>query len=308
MPFKDKLPVSYLLFTNRGRINRRTYWTVSLFIWTSFYILYNLLELISISATLIVYPLLFWALIATATKRLHDTSRSAHWLWLVAIPVIGPLILIWFLGFRKGKVITNRFGDAPGSAPDYFKNPEAEKIIGEKTEQRIVDDVTKINPVIVSKVESPTTIEELQSIIKKANGAISIGGGRFSMGGQTASAGSIHIDMRKLNRVLSFSKEDKTIKVEAGIRWCDIQRFIDEHGLSIKIMQTYSNFTVGGAISVNCHGRYIGLGPVILWVRSIEIIMANGTLVKASKDENAELFFCQYWLLQFYSCNCYSRI
>ena len=291
MTFKDKLPVSYLLFTNRGRINRLTYWTVSLFIWTSFYILYNLLELISISATWIVYPLLFWALIATATKRLHDINRSAHWLWLVAIPVIGPLILIWFLGFGKGRKAPNRFGDAPGSAPDYFKNPAAEKITGGKTEQRIVDDVTKINPVIVSKVETPVTIEVLQAIIKNTAGHISIGGGRFSMGGQTASPGSVHIDMRKLNKVLSFSKENKTIKVEAGIRWCDIQRFVDEHGLSIKIMQTYSNFTVGGALSVNCHGRYIGLGPVILSVRSIEIVMANGTLVKASKDENTELFF-----------------
>ncbi len=46
---------------------------------------------------------------------------------------------------------------------------------------------------------------------------ISIGGGRFSMGGQTASSGSIHINMQRLNRVVEFSVENKTIKVEAGI-------------------------------------------------------------------------------------------
>ena len=61
--------------------------------------------------------------------------------------------------------------------------------------------------------------------------------------------------------------------VQAGARWCDIQRFIDPHGLSVKIMQTYANFTVGGALSVNCHGRYVGLGPLVLSVRAIRVVL-----------------------------------
>ena len=111
------------------------------------------------------------------------------------------------------------------------------------------------------------------------------------MGGQTASTGVTHIDMRQLNKVLEFSAELKTIKVQAGIRWCDIQKYIDDHDLSVKIMQTYANFTVGGALSVNCHGRYIGLGAVILSVKSIEVILANGDLKHCSPAENSELFF-----------------
>jgi hypothetical protein len=39
---KDRLPVSYLLFTSRGRIDRVTYWTASLFIWSTFYILFKI--------------------------------------------------------------------------------------------------------------------------------------------------------------------------------------------------------------------------------------------------------------------------
>jgi FAD/FMN-containing dehydrogenase len=111
------------------------------------------------------------------------------------------------------------------------------------------------------------------------------------MGGQTASPQSIHIDMRKLNKILEFSAEHKTIKVQSGIRWCDIQRYIDKYNLSVKIMQTYANFSVGGALSVNCHGRYIGLGPVILSVRSLDVLLASGELVHTSPTENSELFF-----------------
>ncbi|MEP6748433.1 MAG: FAD-binding protein [Bacteroidota bacterium] len=292
MALKDKLPVSYLLFTTRGRINRLTYWIAAVFIWTSFYVLFNLLEYtISYAATWIIYPVLFWALIATATKRLHDSNKSARWLWLILIPVAGALILFYLLGFKKGNVLSNQFGFVPGTAPGYFKNGIAEEIPNLKTDGRIVNDVTQLNPILVSKVEAPITIEELQSIVRNADRPVSIGGGRFSMGGQTASHNSIHIDMRKLNKVMAFSAPDKTIKVEAGIRWCDIQQFIDPHNLSVKIMQTYANFTVGGALSVNCHGRYIGMGPVILSVKSLEVVLANGDLVKTSATENSELFF-----------------
>lgn len=292
MSLKDKLPVSYLLFTKRGRINRLTYWLASLFIWSSFYVLFNLFAfLFNYHSTLLLYPLLFWALFCTATKRLHDLDRSGAWLWLIALPVLGPLALIYLLGFRRGNAGSNRYGAVPGSNPDYFKNPDAEKIPNLPTEQRIVNDVTQLNPVIVAKVKAPRSIEELQTLIKENPQPICIGGGRFSMGGQTASPDALHIDMRKLNQVLEFSPQNKTIKVQAGIRWCDIQKLIDEHNLSVKIMQTYANFTVGGSLSVNCHGRYIGLGPLILSVRSLDVILPNGEMVHCSPSEKPELFY-----------------
>jgi FAD/FMN-containing dehydrogenase/uncharacterized membrane protein YhaH (DUF805 family) len=292
MVFKDKLPVSYLLFTSRGRIGRLTYWTVSIFIWSSFYVLFHLLEyLIVYSATWFIYPFLFWSLLSTATKRLHDSNKSAWWLMLVFAPVLGPLVLLYLLGFKRGNVLDNGYGVVPGSAPDYFKNGDAGEISHLKSGERIVNDVTQLNPILVSKVETPETLEQLQMLIKTSDSPISVGGGRFSMGGQTASSGSLHIDMRKLNTVIAFSPENKTIKVEAGIRWCDIQHHIDARNLSLKIMQTYANFTVGGALSVNAHGRYIGLGPLILSVRSLDVILATGELVHATKTEHSELFF-----------------
>ena len=155
----------------------------------------------------------------------------------------------------------------------------------------IVNDVTRLNPVPVWTIATPTSIEEVQEAVRRSSGTLSIGGGRFSMGGQTASPGSLHLDMRRFNRVVEFSPLRKIIRVQTGIRWCDIQRFVDPHELAVKIMQTYANFTVGGSLSVNVHGRYIGLGPLILSVRSIKLVLGDGKLVEASPQENAELFY-----------------
>ncbi len=154
-----------------------------------------------------------------------------------------------------------------------------------------VNDVTQINPIPVFAIATPHSVEELQAAVKSTSLPLSIGGGHFSMGGHTASLGSLHLDLRQMNCVLAFDPLAKTIRVQAGIRWCDIQKFIDPHELSVKIMQTYANFTVGGALSVNAHGRYIGLGPVALSVRNIALVLASGELKNASPAENPELFY-----------------
>lgn len=157
--------------------------------------------------------------------------------------------------------------------------------------RQIVNDVTGLNPIPVFAVATPTSVAEVQEALRRTSGPLSIGGGRFSMGGQTASPGSLHLDLRGLDRVVRFEPVERVLRVQAGARWRDLQRFLDPHGLAVKIMQSYANFTVGGSLSVNVHGRYVGLGPLALSVRALSLVLPNGAQVEASPDENAELFY-----------------
>ena len=155
----------------------------------------------------------------------------------------------------------------------------------------LVNDVTQLNPIVVGEITTPTTIEEVVAAVRSHTGPISIGGGRYSMGGQTATGGALQIDMRKMNRIVAFTPAKKLITVQAGARWRQIQERIDSANLSVKIMQTYSNFTVGGSLSVNVHGRYVGLGPLVLSVRSMRVVLADGTVVEASPTLHPEIFY-----------------
>lgn len=289
---RQKLPVSYLLFTGRGRISRATYWHASLLIWCCFYIFYTILDrAFGLASTWLIYPPFFWSLFVLSSKRLHDVGKSGVWLALLLLPVFGPLYLMWQLLFRRGSRSRNKFGASLEAEIDYLKNDTGLPDPQTSGAKWIINDVTQLNPVIVGKIARPKSVDELQEILRTTRGPISVGGGRFSMGGQTASPDSLHLDLRGLNQVLDFSKEKKWIRVQAGIRWCDIQQYIDPHGLSVKIMQSYANFTVGGALSVNAHGRYMGLGPVILSVRWIRVVLPDGAIFRASQTENPEIFF-----------------
>jgi len=164
------------------------------------------------------------------------------------------------------------------------------QLFGQDT-SKIVNDFSQLNPIKVNSIITPTTTEEIVEAVKNNNGPVSIGGGRFSMGGQTATEHTLQIDMRNFNHILNFSLADKEITVQAGITWRKVQEFIDTFNLSVKIMQTYANFTVGGSLSVNCHGRYTGQGPIVLSVKQIKVVLADGSLVTASPVDNPDIFY-----------------
>ncbi|WP_421266948.1 DUF805 domain-containing protein [Aeromonas veronii] len=54
--------------------------------------------------------------LAVAARRLHDTDRSAWWLLLGLIPIIGTLVLIYFM-VCNGQQGPNRFGEDPKATP-----------------------------------------------------------------------------------------------------------------------------------------------------------------------------------------------
>ncbi|MGH6950156.1 MAG: FAD-binding oxidoreductase [Vitreimonas sp.] len=158
------------------------------------------------------------------------------------------------------------------------------------SESNVVNDITQLNPIIVARVVEPRSIGALARLVGASRGPIAIGGGRFSQGGQTACDGALAIDMRPLNRILVIDAAAHTITVQAGATWRQIQEALDPLDLPPAIMQSFSNFTVGGSLSVDCHGDYAGLGPIVESVRSLRIILADGSIQTASRSENRDLF------------------
>ena len=153
-----------------------------------------------------------------------------------------------------------------------------------------IENVTRLYTVEVARVETPTDADAVARALRDWPGKVAIGGGRFSMGGQVAIAGGLHLDMRRMKRVVWLRAPEHRVRVQAGITWRDLQDVLDPLDLSVRTMQSFSNFTVGGAVSVNCHGRYVGHGPIGHSVRALQLVLADGRVVEASRQGNPELF------------------
>jgi uncharacterized membrane protein YhaH (DUF805 family) len=105
------------LFSFRGRVPRRVYWTVQLvvsaiYLLTLFGLLWTLGEESSVAWAVIavLYVPFAWVLFASQVKRWHDRGKSAWWLLINFIPYVGGIWTLVECGCLRGTEGPNRFG------------------------------------------------------------------------------------------------------------------------------------------------------------------------------------------------------
>ncbi|WP_438464380.1 DUF805 domain-containing protein [Marinomonas sp. PE14-40] len=87
---------NYADFTGRAR--RREYWYFNLYYFIFFLIVIVLDAVSTAGGFTALYSLaMIVPSVSVLVRRLHDTSRTAWWLLLILIPVVGQLILLYFL-------------------------------------------------------------------------------------------------------------------------------------------------------------------------------------------------------------------
>jgi FAD/FMN-containing dehydrogenase len=154
------------------------------------------------------------------------------------------------------------------------------------------NDASHLNRTAVYGVVAVKTEDDIRAALKFAreNGLkVTCAGQQHTMGGQTFSPGGLVLDLRQFNRI-TLDKDRKMVNIQTGARWWQLQELLDREGLSVKSMQSINIFSVGGTLSVNAHGIDPTPGPLAPTVRSLRIMLSNGDVVKASPEENAELF------------------
>jgi decaprenylphospho-beta-D-ribofuranose 2-oxidase len=223
----------------------------------------------------------------------------------------------------------------PGPQPLTPQSPPAlpSRSVPETCEVQatVIQDVSLINPAEVSVVCRPrggedwargeADIAAALALAEEANLTVSISAQRHSQGGHISAPGALLLDMTAY-RGVRLSDEDRAarrVHVLSGTTWAEVQevangrglhpeayrqamatrgpdgRFIAPHSLAVAVQQSSNVFSVGGSLSVNCHGRDKDLGPIITTVQSFRIMLADGRVVRAGRgdaegSEGARLF------------------
>ena len=141
----------------------------------------------------------------------------------------------------------------------------------------------------IAKVNSEDDVRKALKFARENNLKVTCMGQQHSMGGQSFTRGGLLLDFRNFNRI-RLDNEHKRVNVQSGVRWWQLQQFLDREGVAVKSMQSINIFSVGGTLSVNAHGIDPAPGPVAPTVHSLRIMLSNGEVVTASLAENAELF------------------
>ncbi|KAA8923438.1 FAD-binding oxidoreductase [Thermoplasma sp.] len=132
----------------------------------------------------------------------------------------------------------------------------------------------------------PGSAEDVQRIMRlayKYEVPVVVKGGGSSLTGSSILKGhGVVISMLRMNRIIDVNLNDKCVIVEPGVRLDDLERFLDGYGHFYPPDPASSrSATVGGSISTNAGGlRGVAYGVTKDWVLGLDVVLADGTLVK----------------------------
>jgi FAD/FMN-containing dehydrogenase len=161
----------------------------------------------------------------------------------------------------------------------------------------VLNDASELSPTpVVShlsiKVESPAaSVERLRAALAEARSAgrpFIASTARHSMGGQSLAKNGTVATLDQ--EWLETDQARKLYRVAAGTRWSVVIARLDSIGFSPAVMQSNNDFGVASTFSVNAHGWPVPFSGCGSTVRGLTMLLADGTLARCSRTENADLF------------------
>ncbi|KAK4221707.1 bifunctional solanapyrone synthase [Podospora fimiseda] len=153
------------------------------------------------------------------------------------------------------------------------------------------------NEVKPSFIAKPTTVEQVQSLVRILRPFVLAGSCQLAIrgAGHTPIASSVNIqdgitiDTRGLKGIV-LSQDKSTVDISVGETWTTVYADLDRHGLSTAGGRVgrvgVPGFILGGGLSMVSSRRGFACDSVT----EFKIVLASGELVRANADENTDLW------------------
>lgn len=119
---------------------------------------------------------------------------------------------------------------------------------------------------------------------------LSVKGGGHSYAGNTVAEGGLLIDLSPV-RDIHVDADARTASVGAGVTWRELDAATQEHGLATTGVTASSVGVAGSTLGGGTGYLSPAFGNAIDNLLSVDLVTADGQTVRASEDENPELFW-----------------
>lgn len=120
---------------------------------------------------------------------------------------------------------------------------------------------------------------------------LAVRSGGHGISGRSTNDGGIVIDLSQMNSIEILDPATRRVRIGPGARWMDVATALAPYGWALS-SGDYGGVGVGGLATAGGIGwlaRHHGL--TIDHLRAVEMVLADGSVVRASDQENADLFW-----------------
>ncbi len=142
-------------------------------------------------------------------------------------------------------------------------------------------------------VALPQTTQEVETLVKLSDESqLQItprGGGTSWYGGTVPNRGGVLIDMRKMNAIVGLDADARTVTVESGATWKDVEDYVESKGFALPVVPGNAiASTIGGAINSGATGLGgVRSGSLRDAIANLEVVLPDGRLLKTAPAADA---------------------
>jgi hypothetical protein len=148
-------------------------------------------------------------------------------------------------------------------------------------------------PAVIARCATPADVAATIGFARAHDLPLAVRGGGHNGGGLGSVDGGVVADLSLL-RSVSVDPATRTVRVGGGCTWADVDAATHEHGLAVPcgVISTtgVGGLTLGGGLGHLTRGYGLTIDNLV----AAEIVLADGQQVRASAEENTEL----YWALR----------
>ncbi|MCW8377375.1 D-arabinono-1,4-lactone oxidase [Streptomyces justiciae] len=85
--------------------------------------------------------------------------------------------------------------------------------------------------------------------------------------------------------VIDVDSAARTVRVGGGVRYAELARMVDAHGLALPNMASLPHISVAGSVATGTHGSGVANGPLASAVREVELVLADGSTVTIGRGD-----------------------
>src|SRR5438477_11710458 len=175
---------------------------------------------------------------------------------------------------------------APGFEGDVIGPADA----GYDDARALYNAMSDKRPAVIARCTSAADVARAVGFARDRGMPLAIRGGAHNGAGLASVDDGIVADLSPL-RSVSVDPDTRTVRVSGGCTWGEVDAATNPYGLAVPcgIISTtgVGGLTLGGGIGYLTRGCGLTIDNLL----SADVVLANGTFVKANADENSDLFW-----------------
>ena len=161
---------------------------------------------------------------------------------------------------------------------------------GYEDARKVHNGLVNKHPALIAQCCGVADVIDAVNLARKLDLEVAVRGGGHNVAGRATVDGGLMIDLMPMKGI-HVDPDARTARAQGGVTWAELNRETQLHGLAVTggVVSTtgIAGLTLGGGLGW-LMGKY---GLALDNLRSVEIVTAEGKVLRTSKDEQPDLFW-----------------